>query len=121
MSFNYTTTAATAKALIARFGTSVGMSRTVPGAYDPETGGPAAGTTTTQTVQAVVVDFPQSYIDGTLIRAGDRKALVSTPGITAPLAGDTFTWKSQPLVVVSVKELGPAGTAVLYTLQVRTP
>lgn len=121
MSFNYNQTASTASRLIQRFGASVGMSRTVPGAYNPANGAPAAGTTTAQTVQAVVLDYPQKYVDGTLIRAGDRRALVSAVGTTAPLAGDTFTWKSQALVVVSVKELGPAGVAVLYTLQVRTP
>ena len=121
MSFNYTASAATAARLIQRFGSAVTMGRSVPGAYNPATGAPAAPTVTSQTVQAVVLDFPQRYIDGTLIRAGDRRVLVSAVGTTAPLAGDTLTWNSQALVVVSVKELGPAGTAVLYTLQVRTP
>jgi hypothetical protein len=121
VSFDYSQSAATAARLIEKFGTSVIMSRTVPGAYNPATGAPGAGTTTTQTVKAAVLDFPQSYIDGTLIRAGDRRVLVSAVGTTAPLAGDTFPWKSQALVVVKVKELGPAGVAVLYTLQVRTP
>lgn len=121
MTFAYGTTAATAGKLITRFGASVTMSRTVPGAYDPALGGPGAGTTTEQAVKAVVLDFPQSYIDGTLIRAGDRKALVSVVGITAPEPGDMFTWDGRALVVVSVKTLGPSGIAVLYTLQVRTP
>lgn len=121
MTFNYNASAATAARLIQKFGTAVTMGRSVPGAYDPATGAPGTPTVTSQTVQAVVLDFPQSYIDGTLIRAGDRRCLVSAVGTTAPLAGDTFTWKGQALVVVQAKELGPAGTAVLYTLQVRTP
>lgn len=120
MSFNYSASAATANRLIKKFGTSVGMDRVVLGEYDPDTG-TTPTTTTTQTVKAVVIDFPQRYIDGTLVRAGDRRAIVSAVGATAPLQGDTFTWKSIPQVVVSVKELGPAGVAVLYTLQVRTP
>lgn len=121
MSFNYSQTAANAARLIQRFGSSVAMSRTVPGAYNPANGAPAAGTTTEQTVQAVVLDYPHAYIDGALIRSGDRRALVAAVGVTAPQAGDTFTWKSQDLVVISVKELGPSGVAVLYTLQVRKP
>jgi hypothetical protein len=121
VSFDYGASAATADRLIQKFGTSVSITRSVPGAYDPATGAPAAPTVTSQTVRAVVLDFPQRYIDGTLIRVGDRRALVSAVGSTAPLAGDVFTWKSQSLVVVTVKELGPAGLAVLYTLQVRTP
>lgn len=120
MSFDYDNSAATADSLIRKFGTSVSMSRVTPGAYNPETG-QTATTTTTQTVLAVVIDYPQKFIDGTLIRQGDRKALVSAVGSTAPIAGDTFTWGGSPLVVVEAKTLGPAGTAVLYTLQVRTP
>lgn len=121
MSFNYSGTAATAARLLERFGSAVTMSRTVPGTYDPETGATGAGTATTQAVKAAVFDFPQSYIDGSLIRAGDRRAVVAAVGVTAPLVGDLFPWKGQNLVVVSVKELGPNGLAVLYTLQVRTP
>lgn len=121
MSFNYGATAATAARLILRFGALVVLRRSVPGAYDPATGAPGAPTVTSQTVLAVVLDFPQSYIDGTLIRAGDRKVLVSAMGTTAPQAGDTMAWEGQKLVVVNAKKLGPAGPAVLYTLQVRTP
>lgn len=121
MSFNYTSSAATADRLIQKFGTTVTMARSVPGAYNPATGAPGTPTDTTQDVKAVVLDYPQKYIDGTLIREGDRKALVSAVGTTAPQPDDTFTWKGQALVVVQAKELGPAGTAVLYTLQVRTP
>lgn len=121
MSFDYGTTAATAARLIARFGSKVVLTRSVPGAYDPATGAPAAPTVTMQNVDAVVLDFPQSYIDGTLIRAGDRKVLVSAVGTTAPMAGDTMAWEGQSLVVINAKKLGPAGPAVLFTLQVRTP
>jgi hypothetical protein len=121
VSFNYGSTAATADRLIARFGVGVTMSRAVPGAYDPATGAPAAPTTTTQAVKMVVLDFPQSYIDGTLIRAGDRRVLVSALGINPPQAGDTFPWNGQTLVVINSKALGPSGANVLFTLQARTP
>lgn len=121
MSFDYSVTAATADRLIERFGVAVTLTRSVPGAYDPATGAPAAATVTTQSVKAVVRDFPQAYIDGTFIRSGDRKVLVAALGITAPQAGDVFPWDGQSLVVVESKALAPAGSAVIYTLQVRKP
>lgn len=119
--FNYANTAATADRLLKRFGARVEMSRTLPGAYDPATGGPGAGTTTTQTVTAAVFDYPQRYIDGTKILAGDRQCFLSAVGVNEPLQGDRFTWDGKSMVVVAVKKLAPAGLAVLYELQVRTP
>lgn len=121
MQFDYAKTATTADRLLKRFGARVEMSRTVPGAYDPATGGPGAGTTTTQTVTAAVFDYAQRYIDGTRILAGDRQCYLSAVGIFEPLQGDRFTWDSKSMVVVAAKNLAPAGLAVLYELQVRTP
>lgn len=118
--FNYASTAATADRLLKRFGARVEMSRTVPGVYDPATG-TAHVTTTEQTVTAAVFDYQQRYVDGTKILAGDRQCFLSAVGVTEPLQGDTFAWDGKSMVVVAVKKLAPAGLAVLYELQVRTP
>lgn len=120
MSFDYIKTASSADALIKKFGKATQLKRTTVGAYDPATG-TAAVTTTAQNCTAVVIDFPQSYIDNTLILAGDRRALISTVGITEPKQGDLLTWDGVDMTVINAKKLAPAGMAVLYTLQIRRP
>lgn len=118
MTFNYTATAATADRLLKRFGASAQVTRNTPGAYDPVTG-TVSVTTTTQTVTAAVFDYDQSYIDGTRIQQGDRRAFVSAVGIWAPKQGDVLAWDGADLAVIAVKPLKPAGLAVLFELQVR--
>lgn len=118
MAFNYTATAATADRLLKRFGASAQVTRSTPGAYDPATGSVSV-TTTTQSVTAAVFDYDHSYIDGTRIQQGDRRAFVSAVGVWAPKQGDVLAWAGAELAVVAAKPLAPAGLAVLYELQVR--
>lgn len=119
MSFDYGSSAATADKLIRRFGAAVAITRDVPGEYDPATGETSGDVQSIIYAQAVVFDYPQGNIEGSLIRSGDRKAIVSAVGISAPQVGDVFPWQGDSLTVVSVKTLGPAGLAVIYTCQVR--
>jgi hypothetical protein len=72
-------------------------------------------------VTAAIFAYPQRYIDGTLIRVGDKRALVSPVGLTVdPKPGDTLTDAAgAQFQVVDAKVTEPAGTAVLWTLQVR--
>lgn len=118
--FNYSNTAATADRLLKRFGAKTQLTHETVGEYDPEEGA-APVTTTEQTVTAAVFDYPQRYVDGTKILAGDRQCFLSAVGIFEPLQGDSFAWDGKSMVVVAVKKLAPAGLAVLYELQVRTP
>ena len=117
--FNYANTASTADRLLKRFGTTTQLTREEVGAYDPATGA-APVTTTEQDVTAAVFDYPQRYVDGTKILAGDRQCFLSAVGIFEPKQGDRFAWDGQSMVVVAVKKLAPAGLAVLYELQVRS-
>jgi hypothetical protein len=84
--------------------------------YDPATGTTTINFTSTAST-AVVLAYPQKYIDGTLIQQGDQRVLCD-PGVIA-VQGDTFTWQSDDYTVVNVKPVSPAGTVVLYELQVR--
>lgn len=115
-SFNYAATAATASRLLERFGAVATLKRVTQGAYNASTGAATASDTEIATV-AVVFDYHQKYIDGTLIMAGDKQAYMD-PGV-APLQGDKLAWQGVTYTIVAVKPLAPAGTVVLHEAQLR--
>lgn len=116
MSFDYAATAATAARLLQRFGAACTLKRQSAAAYDADTAS-AAVTETSLATYAAVFDYPQRYIDGTLIKQGDKQAFLSPDQV--PAAGDRFAWQSVNYTVVAVKPVSPAGTPVLYECQVR--
>jgi hypothetical protein len=116
VSFDYPATAATATRLLERFGAACTLVRQTAGAYDPATGS-APITTTSLDTTAAVFDYAQRYIDGTLIKQGDRQAYCA-PAVT-PAQGDQFTWQGATFTVVSVKPISPAGVPVLFEAQLR--
>lgn len=116
MSFDYDRTAATASRLLQRFGAVATFQRRADAAYDPATGTTAPAVTDVSTV-AVVVDYDQRSIDGTLIRQGDRRGYLDCA--QAPRQGDALLWQGATLTVVAVRPLAPAGRAVLFEAQLR--
>lgn len=119
MSF-YDDAAGVADDLLSQFGQSCVLGSVTDGTYDPATGS-ASPTTASQPVTAAMFDYPQRFVDGTLIRTGDKRALVSPVGLTVePKPGDTLTDAAGKVhQVVDAKATAPAGTVVLWTLQVR--
>jgi hypothetical protein len=120
MSFDYADIANTADELLAEFGQACSLGSVTDGAYDPATG-EAAPATTTHAITAAIFAYPQRFVDGTLIRVGDKRALVSPVGLTVdPKPGDTLTDAAGKVYqVIDAKPTAPAGTVVLWTLQVR--
>lgn len=119
MSAFYDDIAAVADELLTEFGQVCTLSATTTGDYDPATGG-ASTTTTSQAVTAAVFDYPQRFIDGTLILTGDKRVLVSPTGLTSdPKPGDVLNAAGTDYNVVNAKGIAPAGIAVLWILQVR--
>lgn len=116
MSFDYAKTAATAHRLLLNFGSTAKLRRQTAGAYNPSTGTAAITTTEFDTV-AVVFDYDQKYIDGTLVKQGDKQAYLDPS--YAPAQGDEFTWQGTKYQVVSYKAISPAGVPVLYEAQLR--
>lgn len=114
--FNYARTAATATRLLTRFGASCTLKRLADAAYDPATGTATPAVTPFATT-AVVFDYDQRQIDGTLIRQGDRRAYMDAT--VAPRQGDRLTWQGAELQVVAVRPLSPAGVAFLFEAQLR--
>lgn len=114
--FNYPATAATATRLLERFGAAATLKRQSGTAYDPATG-TSTQTYTSYATTAAVFDYAQKYIDGTLVKQGDKQAYCA-PSV-APEQGDRFTWDGADYTVVAVKPVAPAGTPVLYEAQLR--
>lgn len=117
MSF-YPDMAVTADALIREFGQTVTIKRIATGAYDPATGS-ATTNATTQTGFATVMDFGIKDIDGTLIKTGDKRMLLSALGIVAPQVDDVVSFGSSSCVIKNVNAQDPAGIAVYYDIQMR--
>lgn len=125
MSEFYDDMASTSGELIAEFGQAVTLTHSVAGAYNTATGKKGAATVTTQTVMGLEDSYSAFSIDGTLVKAGDKKLYLSpldTAGaaITPPVPEDTVTLADGSLwTVKKVDPTSPAGQPVLFTLQLR--
>lgn len=81
---------------------------------------PLPGATTSEDCLAVLVNYKLREIDGTLIKTSDRKALVSTDGVSSvPTVRDQFQIGTDTYQVVNVSTISPADVAVMWNLQLR--
>lgn len=110
--------AGTASRMLAKFGQAAMLYRPVVGDYDPAMGKAASGAVILHG-HAFDYDYSQRDIDGTLIRQGDRRVLLSVEVGTQPETGDKVVIREKWWDVVGVKTIGPEGNAVVYELQVR--
>jgi len=109
--------------MITEFGQPVTISKTEQGEYDPETGGEAPGATVEQIAQGILLDFTgQEFQNNSLIKQGDKKLKIAAqglawvPGLLDRVVAQGRTWS----IVPPLKEINPAGTPILYELQVRS-
>lgn len=107
-------------------GQAVTITTPFAGVYNPATGAVSTGSATTQAGSGVEEAYSAYSIDGVRVRAGDKKFLLSalnTAGgaITAPVADrDTLTLADgSEWTIKKVDPLAPAGTAIMFTLQLR--
>ncbi|MBC8782831.1 hypothetical protein [Pseudomonas fluorescens] len=119
----YDEMAVMAMEMITEFGQPVTISKTELGEYDPETGGEAPGATIKQIAQGILLDFTGiEFQNNSLIRHGDKKLKIAAqglawvPGLLDKVVVQGRTWS----IVPPLKEVNPAGTAILYELQVRS-
>jgi hypothetical protein len=123
MSAFYDRMAATALRLIAQYGMTVTLRTVTPGAYDPELGETTPETITEQAGQGVLIEYTglESQANS-MIKQGDKKlklaakGLTSAPSLLSKVIADGKTWS----IVPPLKEINPAGTPLLYELQVRS-
>ena len=116
--FDYSRSAATALRLLARFGQSGYVRR-------PTSSGPAhnptAGTPANHAATFAVVDYNASEVDGSRILATDKRALLAVGTLTVtPTTTDLLVEADASVYkIVRVSTIKPAGTVVMYDLQVR--
>ncbi len=114
--FDYADARSTAVELIAEFGQTGALRRTTSDAdpFNP------TQTTADHACTFAVLDYAKRDIDGTLIKQTDQMVYLSTSGLAiAPETTDRLIVGGSSLTIVSVKPLSPAGTVVLWELQVR--
>lgn len=109
--------------MITEFGQPVIIQALTAGEYDPDTGTAPPDTITEQTAQGILLDFSgQEFQNNSLIKQGDKKLKIAAQGLAwAPdllnkviIQGRTWS------IVPPLKEINPAGTPILYELQVRS-
>lgn len=119
----YDEMAALALEMITEFGQPVTIRATTVGEYDPEAGTAPPDTVIDQTAQGMLIDFTgQEFQNNSLIKQGDKKLKVAAqglawvPGLLDKVIVQGRTWS----IVPPLKEINPAGTPILYELQVRS-
>ncbi|WP_095093845.1 hypothetical protein [Pseudomonas sp. Irchel 3A5] len=108
--------------LITEFGQPVTIRDVTKGVYDPGKGGTAPDTVTERTAQGIMLDFTgDEFQTNTLIKVGDKKlklaakGLIQPPTLLSKVIVQGRTWS----IIPPLKEINPAGTPLLYELQVR--
>ena len=117
MSF-YSDAAADAKELLTEFGQTATWSHdNNDGTFNPATGVSTGGTSTTYSAKGVLLDFQTNRVNGTSVLATDSRFLMEVGN--KPEVGDIITVNAVAYQVVDVQEVNPAGTPVLYEVQLR--
>ena len=108
--------------MITEFGQPVIIRAITIGEYVPGAGAPAE-TVIEQSAQGILLDFTgQEFQNNSLIKQGDKKLKIAAqglawvPGLLNKVIVQGRTWS----IVPPLKEINPAGTPILYELQVRS-
>ena len=116
MEFNYAPLQNTAERLIRRYGKTGTLTQEAASgdAWNPSL------TPSGDTVRLATFNYNESQVDGTVIRQGDLRAIVSTEGLTVtPSINDRVTVDSVDYKAVNVAQLKPAGTVLYWDMQLR--
>lgn len=117
----YNEMAVMALEMITEFGQPVIIRAVTIGEYVPGSG-PPTETVAEQSAQGILLDFTgQEFQNNSLIKQGDKKLKIAAqglewaPGLLNKVIVQGRTWS----IVPPLKEINPAGTPILYELQVR--
>lgn len=118
MAFDYAEVAANALETLTEFGRDVVRRAFSAGVYDPATGLVTPSTADT-TRKGALFDFGagQTLERGSLIQGGDKRLLLDATATVSPQ--DHFIVGGVEYLVITVGEINPAGTIVLYDLHLR--
>jgi len=109
--------------MITEFGQPVTIRATTVGEYDPEAGSAPPDSTKEQTAQGILLDFTgQEFQNNSLIKQGDKKLKIAAQGLewVPDLLNKVIIQGRNWSIVPPLKEVNPAGTPILYELQVRS-
>lgn len=109
--------------LIAEYGQLVTISDAIHGSYNPSTGTTSPETATERTAQGILLDFTgQEFQTNTLIKVGDKKLKIAAKGLEHPptLLSKVMVQGRTWSIIPPLREINPAGTPLLYELQVRS-
>ena len=119
----YERMADTALRLIADKGTDCTItSAEISGGFDPETGMPTDDLpSVVQQGKCVALNYKDSLYNApeSLIQVGDKKLLLSASGVTIDSLNGTVSVLGDIYRVMSVKDVNPAGTAIVYEIHGR--
>jgi len=118
MAFDYAKSAATALKLLANFGRDVTLRNNTVGAYNVATGENAV-LETDATYKGALLDFGagKTLIGGNLIQVGDKRLLLEAAA--TPTLQDHIIVGTDDYAILSLGELNPAGTTILFDLHIR--
>lgn len=118
MAFDYAKSAATALRLLTKFGQDVTLRNYTIGTYSTSSGANSV-TTSDTTVKAAILEFASGQTEqgGTLIQVGDKKCLMQAG--TVPALEDHVIVGSKDYSILSIGEVNPAGTPVIYQIHLR--
>lgn len=116
--FDYARAQATALRLLDKFGAAGAIVRDVPGSgpvWNPGEPVPTAHTCT-----MAVLKFDNKDIDGTLIKASDKKVYIAAKGLAiVPVTTDRLLIGNVSHTIIRVMPLNPAGASVYFEVQAR--
>lgn len=115
MTFDYSTLKDIAESQINDKGKTVTHVSVTSGTFNPATGEITDRSQTSASVKAVVTDFRDFQIDGSIIQRGDKMLLVSVE----PSLVDKYTIDAVDYQVVNVKSISPGDADIVYKVQVR--
>lgn len=116
---NYAAAATNTAAVLAKSGTTMSLRVTTPGTYDPATGAETGATTADYATVGVLTNDKAQFVDGTLVRSGDKVILMAASVAVRPLTGHDVVVGSVVWRVIAVDAVEPSGVPVLYKVQVR--
>ncbi len=107
--------------LVGKYGMPMTMRVIVPGVYDPASGSKAApGTPADYPCFGMVGEYTLRDIDGTLIKTGDKKVILSaSDSMPDPVKGNLLIMGGETWNVENSRPTAPAGISVVYDVQVR--
>lgn len=117
---DYSNIAGTALNQIADKGRLVTLVYKTQGEYDPDTDDAPENESNSQSIKMVATNFNKKDIDGSLIKDGDKLALIAPYGLTrAPAVDDQIQDGGETYTIKNVVTIQPGDTVLLYKAQIR--